>query len=146
MPKLTQFSALGAPMLIQILSLLYSRSNLSDSLPVPANVTISNVPGSRKALHAAGAELINIFPVSIATHSLALNITVQGYRDQLDFGLIAGANVLPELHSLAAMLPEELETLERAYGLAPAAKRPPRPKRRRRARRRRRQRSARAAA
>jgi len=120
-PKLTQFSALGAPMLIQILSLLYSRSNLSDSLPVPANVTISNVPGSRKTLHAAGAELINIFPVSIATHSLALNITVQGYRDQLDFGLIAGANVLPELHSLAAMLPEELETLERAYGLAPAA-------------------------
>ena len=118
-PKLTQFSTLGAPMLIQILSLLYSRSNLSDSLPVPANVTISNVPGSRKALHAAGAELMHIFPVSIATHSLALNITVQGYRDQLDFGLIAGANVLPELHSLAVMLPEELETLERAYGLAP---------------------------
>ena len=60
-------------------------------MPVPANVTISNVPGSRKSLIAAGAELIHIFPVSIATHSLALNITVQGYRDQLDFGLIAGA-------------------------------------------------------
>ena len=118
-PKLTQFSALGAPMLIQMLSLLYSRSNLSDLLPVPANVTISNVPGSRKALYAAGAELVHIFPVSIATHSLALNITVQGYRDQLDFGLIAGANVLPELHSLARMLPEELEALERAFGLAP---------------------------
>jgi WS/DGAT/MGAT family acyltransferase len=121
-PKLTQFSALGAPMLIQMLSLLYSRTNLSDHLPVPANVTISNVPGSRKALYAAGAELIHIFPVSIATHSLALNITVQGYRDQLDFGLIAGANVLPELHSLAMMLPQELETLERAYGLGPAQK------------------------
>ena len=119
-PKLTQFSALGAPMLIQLLSLLYSRTNLSDHLPMPANVTISNVPGSRKALHAAGAELLHIFPVSIATHSLALNITVQGYRDQLDFGLIAGANVLPELHSLAQMLPQELEALERAYGLAKA--------------------------
>ena len=126
-PKLTQFSTLGAPMLIQMLSLLYSRTNLSDHLPVPANVTISNVPGSRKPLYAAGAELMHIFPVSIATHSLALNITVQGYRDQLDFGLIAGANVLPELHSLALMLPEELAALERAYGLAPAeaAKPPP---------------------
>ncbi len=123
-PKLTQFSALGAPMMIQMLSLLYSRSNLSDVMPAPANVTISNVPGSRKSLHAAGAELLNIFPVSIASHSLALNITVQGYRDQLDFGLIAGANVLPELHSLAIMLPEELEKLERAYGLA-AAEAPP---------------------
>ena len=131
-PKLTQFSALGAPMLIQMLSLLYSRTNLSDHLPVPANVTISNVPGSRKPLYAAGAELIHIFPVSIATHSLALNITVQGYRDQLDFGLIAGANVLPELHSLARMLPEELETLERAFGLAAAPAEPaPAPKRRR---------------
>ncbi len=146
-PKLTQFSALGAPMLIQILSLLYSRSNLADILPVPANVTISNVPGSRKSLHAAGAELINIFPVSIATHSLALNITVQGYRDQLDFGLIAGANVLPELHSLALMLPEELETLERAFGIAPRRDRKAAhqgvPARERRAPRRRRRRSRR---
>ena len=126
-PKLTQFSALGAPMLIQMLSLLYSRSNLADHLPTPANVTISNVPGSRKSLYAAGAELIHIFPVSIATHSLALNITVQGYRDQLDFGLIAGANVLPELHSLARMLPEELETLEQAFGLSPPAMAKPTP-------------------
>ena len=46
---------------------------------------------------------------------------MQGYRDQLDFGLIAGANVLPELHSLARMLPEELEALERSFGLAPEA-------------------------
>ena len=117
-PKLTQFSALGAPMLIQILALLFSRTNLGDVLPTPANVTISNVPGSRKPLYVAGvAELMHIFPVSIAAHSLALNITVQGYRDQLDFGLIAGANVLSELRSLADMLPEELDRLEESYGL-----------------------------
>ena len=120
-PKMTQFSALGAPIFIQILSLLYSRTNLADVMPTPANVTISNVPGSRKPLYVAGAELQHIFPVSIAAHGLALNITVQGYRDQLDFGLIAGANVLPELRSLANMLPEELEALEAAYGLAPPA-------------------------
>ncbi|MEI2733996.1 MAG: WS/DGAT domain-containing protein [Rhodoblastus sp.] len=89
-------------------------------MPTPANVTISNVPGSRKPLYVAGAELQHIFPVSIAAHGLALNITVQGYRDQLDFGLIAGANVLPELRSLANMLPEELEALEAAFGLAAA--------------------------
>ena len=117
-PKLTQFSTLGAPIFIQVLSLLYSRTNLADVMPTPANVTISNVPGSRKPLYVAGAELQHIFPVSIATHGLALNITVQGYRDQLDFGLIAGANVLPELRSLANMLPEELEALEAAFGLA----------------------------
>ncbi|MCB1534407.1 MAG: wax ester/triacylglycerol synthase family O-acyltransferase [Rhodoblastus sp.] len=120
-PKMTQFSALGAPIFIQILSLLYSRTNLADVMPTPANVTISNVPGSRKPLYVAGAELQHIFPVSIAAHGLALNITVQGYRDQLDFGLIAGANVLPELRSLANMLPEELEALEQTYGLSAPA-------------------------
>jgi hypothetical protein len=53
--------------------------------------------------------------VSIATHGMALNITVQGYRDQLEFGLIAGANVLPDVQRLADMLEEELAVLEEAY-------------------------------
>ena len=123
-PKLTQFSALGAPIFIQVLSLLYSRTNLADVMPTPANVTISNVPGSRRPLYVSGAELQHMFPVSIAAHGLALNITVQGYRDQLDFGLIAGANVLPELRSLADMLPQELEALEAAFGVAGAAAAP----------------------
>ena len=96
------------------------RAQSADVMPTPANVTISNVPGSRKPLYVAGvAELQHIFPVSIAAHSLALNITVQGYRDQLDFGLIAGANVLPELRSLADMLPQELEALRRPMACRP---------------------------
>jgi WS/DGAT/MGAT family acyltransferase len=120
-PHLSNIALLGAPMLVQVLALLYSRSNLADVMPAAANVTISNVPGPRQTLYAVGAELLNIFPVSIATHGLALNITVQSYRDQLDFGLIAGANVLPDLNKLARMFPEEFEALEAAFGLAPHA-------------------------
>ena len=119
-PHLSNIALLGAPMLVQMLALLYSRSNVSDMMPAVANVTISNVPGPRQTLYAAGAELLHIFPVSIATHGLALNITVQSYRDQLDFGLIAGANVLPDVNRLARMFPEEFEALEAAFGLAPA--------------------------
>src|SRR5882757_1389683 len=85
MPQVSNVSMLGAPILVQILALLYSRSNLSDVLPPAANITVSNVPGPRQTLYAAGAELLHIFPVSISTHGLALNITVQSYRDQLDF-------------------------------------------------------------
>jgi diacylglycerol O-acyltransferase / wax synthase len=116
-PHLSNIALLGAPMLVQMLALLYSRSNLADVIPAAANVTISNVPGPRQTLYAAGAELLHIFPVSIATHGLALNITVQSYRDQLDFGLIAGANVLPDVYKLARMFPQEFETLEAAFGL-----------------------------
>ena len=112
---------LGAPVVVQIMALLYSRSNLSDVLPPAANVTISNVPGPRRTLYAAGAELLNIYPVSIAVHGLALNITVQSYRDQLDFGLIAGANIIPDLQGMAAGIPHELDVLEAAFGLGGAA-------------------------
>jgi diacylglycerol O-acyltransferase / wax synthase len=118
-PHLSGISVLGSPMLIQMLSLVYSRSNLSDVMPMPINVVISNVPGPRRALYAAGAELLHTYPVSIATHGIALNITVQSYKDNLDFGLIGGANVLPSLRPLADMMEGELAALEQAFADVP---------------------------
>jgi diacylglycerol O-acyltransferase len=118
MPSISNVAMLGAPMLIQVLALLYSRSNLSDVLPPAANVTISNVPGPRQTLYAVGAELLHIFPVSISTHGLALNITVQSYRDQLDFGFIAGANIIPHVEVLADMLPKEFELLAAVFAVS----------------------------
>jgi WS/DGAT/MGAT family acyltransferase len=115
MPQVSNVSMLGAPIVVQILALLYSRSSLSDVLPPAANITVSNVPGPRQTLYGAGAELLHIFPVSISTHGLALNITVQSYRDQLDFGFIAGANIIPHVQVLCDMLPEEFATLEAAF-------------------------------
>jgi diacylglycerol O-acyltransferase len=115
MPQMSNLSMLGAPIMVQILALLYSRSSLSDVLPPAANITVSNVPGPRQTLYAAGAELLHIFPVSIATHGLALNITVQSYRDQLDFGFIAGANIIPHVQVLCDMLPDEFTALQAAF-------------------------------
>jgi WS/DGAT/MGAT family acyltransferase len=120
MPQISNLTMLGAPIMVQVLALLYSRSSLSDVLPPAANITVSNVPGPRQTLYAAGAELLHIFPVSISTHGIALNITVQSYRDQLDFGFIAGANIIPHVQVLCDMLPEEFAALEAAYA-KPAA-------------------------
>ena len=119
MPQISNISMLGTPILVQILALLYSRSSLSDVLPPAANITVSNVPGPRQTLYAAGAELLHIFPVSISTHGIALNITVQSYRDQLDFGFIAGANIIPHVQVLCDMLPEEFDALEAAFAPPP---------------------------
>src|SRR6195952_2082782 len=115
MPQVSNISMLGTPILVQILALLYSRSSLSDVLPPAANITVSNVPGPRQTLYAAGAELLHIFPVSISTHGMALNITVQSYRDQLDFGFIAGANIIPHVQVLCDMLPGEFAALRAAF-------------------------------
>jgi hypothetical protein len=55
--------------------------------------------------------------MSIVVHGQGLNITVQGYRDGLDFGLVAAANVVPHLGRMAARLTVELDELERAVGV-----------------------------
>src|SRR3981081_1792585 len=120
MPQVSHLSMLGGPILVPIMALLSRRSSLSDVLPPAANITVSNVPGPRQTLYAAGAELLHIFPVSISTHGLALNITVQSYRDQLDFGFIAGANIIPHVQVLCDMLPLEFEALEKAFAPPPS--------------------------
>ena len=118
MPLVRDTVALGSPIAIQMLSLLYGRSNLANVLPPAVNVSISNVFGPKFTLYANGAELLHSYPVSIVTHGIGLNITLQSYRDHLDFGFIAGANILPNVQSLADSLPGELTKLEAAYGLA----------------------------
>jgi diacylglycerol O-acyltransferase / wax synthase len=80
------------------------------------NVLISNVPGPRKPMYCAGARLENYFPVSIPSHG-ALNITVQNYMDNLDFGLIACRAAVPDIQRMSDMLVEEFETLKQAAGL-----------------------------
>jgi len=117
MPFVTDTVALGSPIGIQLLSLFYSRSNLANILPPAVNVAISNVFGPKFTLYANGAELLHSYPVSIVTHGIGLNITLQSYRDHLDFGFIAGSNILPEVQTLADALPAELAKLEAAYGL-----------------------------
>jgi hypothetical protein len=118
MPLMKDSVTLGSPLGIQLLSLIYSRSNLSNVLPPAVNVAISNVFGPNVTLYANGAELLHSYPVSIVTHGVGLNITLQSYRDHLDFGFIAAANILPNFQTMADLMPEELEKLERAYNLA----------------------------
>jgi diacylglycerol O-acyltransferase len=118
MPLVTDTVALGAPIGVQMLSMFYSRSNLANILPPAVNVAISNVFGPKITLYANGAELLHSYPVSIVTHGVGLNITLQSYRDCLDFGFIAGANILPNVQTMADALPDELDKLEAAYGLA----------------------------
>jgi diacylglycerol O-acyltransferase / wax synthase len=117
LPLVTDTVSLGSPLGIQVLSLVYSRSNLANVLPPAVNVSISNVFGPRSALYTNGAELLHSYPVSIVTHGIGLNITLQSYRDHLDFGFIAASNILPDVQSLANAVPGELAKLEGAYGL-----------------------------
>ena len=63
-------------------------TRLTGRLRSPVNLVISNVPGPRQPLYAAGAQLLHYYPVSTIVDGQGLNITVQSYLDTLDFGLV----------------------------------------------------------
>ena len=108
----TDFPSLGAPWLMSGMASLYGRSRIADWLRV-ANVTISNVPGSKVPVYLAGARMVDYYPVSIVVHGVALNITVQSHVDQLCFGLIACRRAVPDVRDLATHLQRAFEVLRR---------------------------------
>lgn len=97
----TDLPSIGIPWLMQALAGVYGRARLAERVPPVANLVISNVPGPPVPLYLAGAEMLSNLPTSIVTHGLALNITVQSYNGQMDFGLVADAQAVPDLPALA---------------------------------------------
>ena len=81
------------------------------------NLVISNVPGARETLYLNGARLDEVYPVSIPTHYLALNITISGYADNLGFGYIACRRSVPALQRMLDYTHNAIEELEAALGL-----------------------------
>ncbi|HEV2642359.1 MAG TPA: wax ester/triacylglycerol synthase domain-containing protein, partial [Candidatus Elarobacter sp.] len=117
-PHFADIPTFGTPMVLQLLAVFLGRSQLANSVPPPMNVVVSNVFFSRTPIYIAGAQIEHVYPMSIPVHGQALNITVHGYVDGLDFGLMAAANVIPDVTRLTGMLTAELDELERAYGSA----------------------------
>jgi diacylglycerol O-acyltransferase len=88
------------------------------------NVIISNVPGPRETLFLNGAQLEEVYPVSIPTQYLALNITISGYGDKLGFGYIACRRSVPALQRMLDYTDEAIVELEQALAIKkPARKR-----------------------
>jgi diacylglycerol O-acyltransferase len=117
----TDFPMLLAPWLMSAVTSLFSRSRLANVIPPLANLVISNVAGIPVQLYFTGAKVVSYYPVSIAAHSMALNVTVQSYNGRLDYGLIACRRALPDINDLAdALLDEHRKLLELALAQAPA--------------------------
>jgi len=100
----TDFPSLGAPWLISAATSIYGRAQSMAAFPPLANVVISNIRGPTAPLYLAGARMLTYWPVSIVTHGLGLNITVQSYCDSLDFGLVAARRAVPDLDKLVRAL------------------------------------------
>jgi diacylglycerol O-acyltransferase / wax synthase len=117
---LMDWMELPTPALMARAARLYENFVNSDRLKPPVNVLISNVPGPRQTLYLAGAPLLANYPLSIPYHGLALNITVLSYGEQLDVGLTAWREAVPDIGHLMDLLDQAMAELEQAAGIRPA--------------------------
>jgi diacylglycerol O-acyltransferase len=75
------------------------------------NLCISNVPGPPVPLYCAGAKVLHEYPISAIADGMGLNITVLSYLGNMDFGIVADREQMPDAWPLAENIRDELETL-----------------------------------
>jgi WS/DGAT/MGAT family acyltransferase len=118
---LTQWAEFAAPALAGRAARLYSRMRVADRMRPIFNVTISNVPGPPFPLYSAGARLVANYPVGPIADGMGLNMTVMSYMDQLDFGVQACPDVMPDVWGLVDALSAALDELADSLGVDRAA-------------------------
>jgi diacylglycerol O-acyltransferase / wax synthase len=108
---LQDFSQFAAPAAAQLVADTAANLRWAERVAPPFNLVVSNVPGPREPLYYAGALLEANYPVSIINDGMGLNITLQSYRDHIDFGLVGTPELVPDIWNLINYLQEELELL-----------------------------------
>jgi diacylglycerol O-acyltransferase / wax synthase len=95
------------------------------------NLVVSNVPGPQIPLYCAGARMDAIYPVSVITDGMGLNITVMSYDGSLNIGIVADRDVIPDVATMIRWLKQELAELAEPGPSDGSAHATPRPRRRR---------------
>jgi WS/DGAT/MGAT family acyltransferase len=80
------------------------------------NLTVSNVPGPRIPLYAAGARVLSIYPIIPIPEQHALSIGMLSYGDHLHMSAYADPEALPGLSPLSILLEDSLAELEVVVG------------------------------
>jgi hypothetical protein len=104
-------AARSGPALASVAGKTISSLQLFDRLPPIANVVVSSVPGPPIPLWISGHRILSASPLGPLMAGLSLNVTVLGYGDQLDFGLLACARRVPELEQFREYLDLEAQYL-----------------------------------
>ena len=107
---LSDVTAFAMPALAGQAARLSARLRLVERIS-PFNLIVSNVPGPNIPLYYAGAQMLSYYPLSAIADGQGLNITVISYRDQMNFGLIACRELVPDLDVMAGYLQDEVRVL-----------------------------------
>ena len=108
---LQDFTQFAPPAIAARAMRMYSRLRIADRTAPPFNLVISNVPGPNFPLYGAGAPLEHFYPVSAIADGVGLNITVQSYNGNLDFGFVCDRDLVPDVWLMTDLLQESMAEL-----------------------------------
>jgi WS/DGAT/MGAT family acyltransferase len=97
----TDFPSFGMPWLLHGLASIYGRRQVAELIPPLANIVISNVAGPQAPMYFAGARVMRHWPLSIVTHGLGVNITVESSAGAMGFGITAASSLVPDPRRIA---------------------------------------------
>ncbi|NNE73935.1 MAG: wax ester/triacylglycerol synthase family O-acyltransferase [Acidimicrobiales bacterium] len=110
------------PLMLNFAIRALARTGALRAMPTVMNTVVSNVPGPPFPLYFAGALTTGMFPGSVITETMGLNITVLSYIDRIDFGLSADPELVPDLWDIADGIPKSLKALMKAGKLGKPTK------------------------
>ena len=84
---------------------------LVNVLPPMANLMVSSVPGPPIPLWLSGHRVVSAAPVGPLLGPFCLNVTVLGFEQNLEFGMLGCARTMPDLAKLRDYLKEEANRL-----------------------------------
>jgi hypothetical protein len=90
---------------------IISGFELINRMPPIANLMVSSVPGPPIPLWLSGYRVVSAAPVGPLIGSFSLNITVLGFGEYLEFGLLGCAEQMPDLVTLRDYIYEEALSL-----------------------------------
>lgn len=102
--------------LVQLPGFLKERAARLAASPRMYNLAVSNVPGPRVPLYAAGAVVESIYPVIPTSDGHAIAIGVLTYRESLHFSAYVDPDALPDAGELGTLFRNAVGELEHAVG------------------------------
>jgi WS/DGAT/MGAT family acyltransferase len=115
-----QLAEAAPPALANIAARLYTSSRLAERHPVVQNLVVSNVPGPPIPLYCAGARVLATYPMGPLIEGAGLNITVLSNMGNMDVGVIACRELVPDVWSIADGFVHHVQVLLEASGASSA--------------------------
>jgi len=100
--------------LILMPTILLTLTGNSTRVTPAINAIFSNVPGSQQKLYMEGAELESLYPLSVVTDGMGINLTVVSYDKKLCFAVTSCPTEQPGIEQLGDFLKESFRQLRDA--------------------------------